>query len=704
MERILYRRYVKILYVDFTADTFVNISAEAGESFVFGESGGIKTLSTEFSEFADGPLCADEDRARFKEFTNIKNIKKRLSMNPRKAMCFSYQRKRSEEDAKFGTFAMEIFPDIDENGHNVAYIFVKDMTAEIKSYVSSIEEKELQHAEKQNSNIRKVLIVEDNAISIAIADKIISEKYNTLLASNGEEALHVLESNEDVSLILIDLHMPVMDGFTFLREKKQNPSIASIPVIVTTSDAGAEEEIRCLSLGATDVILKPYNRDIMLSRVESVIRLHESSVALSAVERDDITGLYTRSAFFHYAEKMLSQNKDISYDITITDIAKFRHINQLYGTETGDTVLKIVADVLQKFLKNDKILIGRYGADQFAILGPTELLAEYAKRDNFFAEVDRKLKKSEVDKVVNIVFKRGIYSCVDKSIPVSEICDRAILALRTVEPEYGNSTAVFSESMNDELNHIRMIERSMQTALTKGQFKVYFQPKHNAQTGKLVGAEALIRWIHPEKGLMTPGMFIPIFEKNGFISKLDQFVIRSVCKNIKEWEQNGIKPVPVSINISRRDLLVKEDEGLLSEIIDEVGVEKKLINLEITESVYGAGEDWLIARIGRLRDQGFQIEMDDFGSGYSALNMIKAMPLDTIKLDMGFIKHLDEHVEVVKAMISLAHVLGKKVTAEGVETEEQLTTLRTLGCDTVQGYYYSKPLPLEEFTEYLKNN
>lgn len=293
---------------------------------------------------------------------------------------------------------------------------------------------------------------------------------------------------------------------------------------------------------------------------------------------------------------------------------------------------------------------------------------------------------------------------MDKSIPVSEICDRAILALRTVKPEYGNSTAVFSESMNDELNHIRMIERSMQSALTNGQFKVYFQPKHNAQTGKLVGAEALIRWLHPEKGLMSPGMFIPIFEKNGFISKLDQFVFRSVCKNIKEWEKNGIKPVPVSINISRRDLLIKEDEGLLSEIIDEVGVDKKLINLEITESVYGAGEDWLIARIGRLRDQGFQIEMDDFGSGYSALNMIKAMPLDTIKLDMGFIKHLDEQVEVVKAMISLAHVLGKKVTAEGVETEEQLTTLRTLGCDTVQGYCYSKPLPLEEFTEYLKNN
>lgn len=702
IEQIVHRRYREILFADFTADRYFEIFVKENGMLTLTSEESEKKLSERFAEFADGSLCAREDIGRIKEFTSIKNIKNKLSVNPKKSMCISYERRDDEESDKYYTVNLEIFPDTDENGHNVGYIFLKDMTSEIKSYVRSIEDKERLKAEKQTGSVRTVLIVEDNKINIAIAEKILSEKFNVLLAENGQEAVDVLENNENVSLILLDLHMPVMDGYRFMREKKQIPSIADIPVIVTTSDARAEDEIKCLSLGATDVISKPYNRDVMLSRVESVIRLHESSVALSAVERDDVTGLYTRSAFFHYAERITAQNKDTDYDISIADIDKFRLVNQKYGTEIGDAVLRIVADVLKKYLKNPKILLGRYGADQFAIFGPSDLRSEYAAKDNVSSEIERKLKKSEVDETVKIVIKKGVYSRVDRNIPISEMCDRAIMALKTVKPEYGDKEAVFNDAMMEELKNTHMIEQSMQEALRKKQIKVYFQPKHDAKTGNLVGAEALVRWIHPERGFMNPGMFIPIFEKNGFISKMDQYVIKTVCKNIKEWEKQKINLVPVSVNISRRDLLIKEDEGLLTKFTEDAGVDKNLIHLEITESVYGGGDDWLIERMRKLRDQGFKIEMDDFGSGYSTLSTIKSMPMDIVKLDMNFVRHLEEQTEVVKAVTDMCHVLGKKVTAEGVETNEQLEILRELGCDTIQGYCYSKPLPYEEFTEYLK--
>lgn len=306
--------------------------------------------------------------------------------------------------------------------------------------------------------------------------------------------------------------------------------------------------------------------------------------------------------------------------------------------------------------------------------------------------------------VKNLSVKLGVYEVVDKSIPVEQMCDRAIWVVDTIRGIYNQHLAVYDDTLRNKILREQAITDAMEEALEKEQFTVYFQPKFRLQDGKMVGAEALVRWIHPDWGFMSPGEFIPLFEKNGFISHLDEHVWEHTCAKLAEWKEKGYSLIPISVNVSRVDVYYAKLVKTFCDLIDKYKIDPKYLHLEITESAYTENPDQIIKTVDELRELGFVIEMDDFGSGYSSLNMFSQMSIDILKIDMAFIRSelsKPEERSILSDIINMAHRMELKVVAEGVETDEQKNRLQTMVCDYAQGYLYAKPMPADEFEGWM---
>ena len=389
---------------------------------------------------------------------------------------------------------------------------------------------------------RTILVVDDVRAERRILEHMLEDKYNVVLADNGEEALDDLRKLQDtISLVLLDLIMPRMDGHQVLREIAKDNVLSMIPVIVLTSESSTE--VTTLDLGAADFISKPYESpEVILARISKAIKLYDT------------------------IKKLSETNKDNEGNSLISDIEE---------------------------------------------------------------------------------------------------------------------------------------------AINEGQFMVYYQPKYSIQGEKpiLTSAEALVRWNHPELGIVSPEYFIGVFENNGMIHKLDYFVWRQAAKQIRNWKEEIGSSVPISVNVSRIDLLDNSFVNDICKIVEEEEIETNELMLEITESAYTEDSDNIISTVQHLRNLGFHIEMDDFGTGYSSLNMISSLPIDILKLDIGFVKHIhenDKDYRMVEIILEMAKLLEVKVVAEGVELEAQYELLKKAGVDVVQGYYFSKPLPAEEFGRLVK--
>ena len=547
-------------------------------------------------------------------------------------------------------------------------------------------------SEQDVYNYRKtVLIVEDNEINREILKTILFEKYIVLEASNGKEALEILEqASEYISLISLDIQMPVMDGFAFLEEFKKHPSYANIPIIVTTSDANEEEH--ALEAGASDFVHKPYRPNVILKRVEALIRLKESISALLGTRLDAKTGLTNRSFFHYISDNLLKKaNIDLTYILCIID--DFSYLNTTYGEEDCDKLLEVLGKIFREH--NDKALaMARYGGDNLAFVLNSEV--DYKP---VIEETERKLK--ELSPIPNVQLKHIVYEHVDKSLTTNSLMNKLFTTYHAPRKDGEGNIIYFDNSIIEKENYKHLLIKYMDESLKNEDFKIYIQPKHDPKTDELRGGEALVRWIHPELGFISPGDFIPTFEETGLITKLDEFIVRKTCEFLAKSKKLGLKQIPISVNLSRRDLAVFANPKLLSQAIESYGFEKDLLHFEITESLAGNSAE-VLQKAQIIRNEGFKIEIDDFGSGYSCLGMISDIPMDYLKLDITFAKHLETQRNVVKYVIALAHDLGVKVIAEGVENEEQKNIYRDLGCDYIQGYYYSKPISEEEFIEYLK--
>ena len=542
---------------------------------------------------------------------------------------------------------------------------------------------------------KRVLVVEDNELNRELLCQILSQEYDVIEAENGQVALEILKEHKNsISLIFLDVVMPVMDGYTFLNRLRSDSSMSFIPVVVTTQSSSEEDEVNALSHGATDFVSKPYRPQIILHRAANLIELRENAAMVNQFMYDRLTGLFSREYFYQKVQERLNESTGTSYAIVCSNVENFKVYNDIFGIRAGDEVLRRIAELFREMMGENGIC-ARYGADRFLCLMRQERLPEWMRVHS---------SAERLPGLSNIELKWGVYKISNRAVPVEKMCDRAFLVADSIKGRYNQRIGIYDDVLRDKLLREQAITESMETALAEGQFSVYLQPKYWLQNDTMAGAEALARWIHPELGFMNPGEFIPLFEKNGFITKLDRYVWEQTCKKLQQWRQEGYPDIAVSVNVSRADVYQEDLPATMSSLVAQYGIEPRQLHLELTESAYTENPNQIIAVVDELRNRGFVIEMDDFGSGYSSLNMLNQVHFDILKLDMKFIQTETAkpgEMSIMRFVVNLAKWLNLSTVAEGVETKAQLERLRDVGCDYAQGYYFSRPLPVQEFEKLL---
>ena len=428
---------------------------------------------------------------------------------------------------------------------------------------------------------------------------------------------------------------------------------------------------------------------------------HEKTEKIYLKKYDHLTGIYNRRNFCMAVMNMINNNPDVKFSIIDFDIYQFKVVNEIYGNDIGDKVLCIIGDSFTS-LNMDKIVYGRIASDNFVLCIPSSEV-NIEKLDKC---IKKSIKKSLVKREISLYY--GIYNINDCNEAIEHMCEKANLAKRNIKGNSFVNYAYFSSSMIDELLMNQELITDMNQALESCQFEVFYQPQYDYSIKKIIGAEALVRWNHPKDGYISPGRFIPLFEKNGFIAKLDEYVWECACKQIRKmYDVYGEDTRYVSVNISRIDMYYMDICDKFINLVNKYNIPKKLLKLEVTESAYVSDKEELLQTIDKLRNQGFTVEMDDFGSGYSSLNALKDMPVDVIKLDMEFIRGFSKNTkacEILKNIIQMINNLNLTVIAEGIQTKEEAEFLYKLGCNIFQGYYFSKPVPDIVYDAIIRTN
>lgn len=543
-----------------------------------------------------------------------------------------------------------------------------------------------------------ILVVEDNDLNREMLTLILSEDYEVLQAANGNIALDLLaQYGERVSAILLDIEMPVMDGVTFLRHAREDELLSSIPIIVMTQNNADSYELDALTQGATDFLSKPYRPQVLRQRLAGLIKLRETATMVNQLQYDRLTGLYTKEYFYEKVKQTLRDNPESHYTLIASNIENFKLFNDAMGMAEGDRLLKEAATSCLESVE-DFGFAGRFNADRFLCLVPRAKEPELRK---YISVVTKNRRSSRIS---NVQIRWGIYEIVEPELPVEQMCDRALMAADSIKGQYERIFAIYDDSMRNRMLQEQRISSAMEEALSNQEFEVYLQPKFNLQDNCMAGAEALARWNHPLWGVVSPMEFIPIFERNGFIHKLDEYMREKVCTLLASWKAKGLPLLPISVNISRADVLQGELTTSILQLCHKYDISPSLLHLEITESAYTENTNMIKDTVATLRREGFTVEMDDFGSGYSSLNMLSQMPMDILKLDMTFL-----HNEIAKpvnrsflsSIIYMAHQVDMSVVAEGVETRDQAALLRSFGCDYAQGYYFAKPMTAQAYETML---
>lgn len=555
---------------------------------------------------------------------------------------------------------------------------------------------------------KTLLIIDDSKMSRDMLSELLMNDYNIILACNGENGFETLKNNIDVvSAVLLDIVMPEMDGFSFLTEVKKHKDFDNIPVVVVSSCCDCEFEAHAFELGAWDYIRVPFNIDIIKYRINNAVQrsLLSSLKNIRFIsEHDTLTGFYNRDKFFKSANRLFELNKGKAFYFIRLDIRRFSLINSCYGNDKGDEVLvEISKMVRQKTAGIENSCYGRMEADVFCVIIPkfieTDALFSYLeKQRNSFASMGLKF---------HIVPKFGIYITTAGEQTAEYAYECAKIAATSQRNGDRHVSSIFGPALKERTEKERRIVNDMYKGIENEEFCVYYQPKFNLSTLKVSGSEALVRWKHPQHGMIPPGDFIPVFEKNGFITNLDFYVWEHVCMFLRKSLDNGKNVLPVSVNVSRLNIYMPNFVEEITGLIEKYNLPLNLFELEVTESAYTENQETMINVIERLRKYGFKILMDDFGSGYSSLNILKDMSIDTIKIDMLFLrstKHRGRGENIVSGVIRMANWLRLPVVAEGVETVQQVEMLRSIGCEYAQGYYFARPMSVDEFEKFCDNN
>ena len=489
-----------------------------------------------------------------------------------------------------------------------------------------------------------------------------------------------------------------------------------INTVITSVNIGFSESHDDNSIIRISMKLNVYAADVMLLIgiislnmiiIISIIVINIVSISKTVHEKKGLAKVYyfdpasggkNMQYFYDRARLILKRkrNKYPEYAILDVRMQKYDSYCTCYGVERGMELIEILYNELSKSVNKYEVLAHSEKADFALLLGYTDKEELY----NRIISITNGLKCASGDD--NSKFNVGIYEVDDGNIDTECMYNFAGVALNSIAESEDGSICTYNTKMRDEELWVNMVENDMKHAMENGEFQVYLQPKYSTKEEKLSGAEALVRWIHPTRGFISPGRFVPIFEKNGFVLNLDDFMISEVAKQQAKWMSEGKELFPISVNISRAHFTRADLAEHICGIVDKYGVPHDKIELELTESAFFDDKEVLIKTVKKLKEYGFEISMDDFGAGYSSLNSLKEMPLDVLKLDAEFFRGEDDENRgevIVGEAITLAKKLNMRIVAEGIETREQVDSLARMDCDLIQGYYFAKPMPISEFEE-----
>ena len=518
------------------------------------------------------------------------------------------------------------------------------------------------------------------------------------IASDLPEALYFFDPSErciwanDPGIELLGITPQQLDKVAYKLDEKFGELGTSEREWTTNKVLGSGNDVSFYSIERNIVTLDG------LKVIGSYIKVRDYTEEQSTLRKelfnanhDSMTGLYTKEFLYRSIERKLNQNFDVNYLVGYVDVKNFKIVNDIFGNDFGDYAIRCIAEFVKSFVPREGFS-GRLAGDTFGFAMPVN-------------KFDKKLIEKKLSEFVvtngkiehRIMMRIGVYEVNEKGLDVSVMFDRAHLALSMTGNEFQSGVIYYDDKMREKILWEQMISTQLPKALEEKQIVPFLQPLVDTE-GKVVGAEALVRWDNPEHGLLSPDKFIPVFEKNGMIVDVDKYMWRSACEILSRWGDSN--ELFLSINISPKDFYFMNVPDELSALIKEFGIDNKRLRLEITETVMMTDSDSRMKILNELRDEGFIVEMDDFGSGYSSLNLLKDMPVDLLKIDMMFLKkseNVEKSQKIVQNIIHLTKDLGIESLTEGVETERQYMLLSEMGCKLFQGYYFAKPMSVEEF-------
>lgn len=564
---------------------------------------------------------------------------------------------------------------------------------------------------------QSILLVDDDNCTLLFLKAVLSPKgYILRTARSGKEALDVVKKDLP-DLILLDVLMPGMNGYEVLKRLKKNARTRNIAVILVTDREDVESRHKGLRLGAADFISKPLGRVELLLRVKNLLKVKEYQDFLIfhtmelnqhiawLTRFDELTGLLNRVSAEKEARQLVATCHRLHSCLSVMflNVDRFKLINDRDGYDLGDHLLKAVADRLSLLIQKQD-LVARLSGDEFLLLLQNTNLyqaAQIAERIRVALALPYEIERTPQVITVSI----GIALYPDDGANVDLLFKHAKLALYRAKEQGRNMYCFFTLEMQLKMLRVMQIEKALKTALKEGFFYLHYQPQISLLKENIIGMEALLRWEDPELGLISPDDFIPIAERSGQIYAIGAWVLRTALQQLKIWQDQGLPPLILAINLSAVQFNHMDLLPWILTIVNEIKIAPQFVELELTETSTMSDPDNSIKLMHDFSQAGFRLAIDDFGTGFSSLNYLKKFKVNKLKIDKSFITTMHNNQEdkaIVMAVINMAHNLGLTVIAEGVETKQQLAFLREHGCDEIQGYYYSKPLSVEQFEQFVR--
>ncbi len=688
-------------------NTCVRLKEQNVRSFIDVRIENYKNLSESFAKDVVHP----EDQGKFLEATDARMIRQNALAGNR-TMCSEIRLMSiTGEYIWYGMYTVVLYDPNEENKDGARIderimIVCLNLNDYKKRSLEAVETKIKYEIMHEKSNILKDMALNyeryenvNDMIGILVYEYTVADK-SYYLCSNFEDVFEIDKkalSNEWSLISSLKVHVDDQEEFDkFIKSAKTSAMIQRITVrIYNKFGVPVWYTIVLQTLRGLNNAPVRYLGTLQNVNTEMKIKAEMEYRA----DYDSLTGLYNSETFYKKASALITDDPEDKFVIISIDVDRFRLINDRYGIDAGNRTLEVVGKTIREVSPKDSIA-KRYQGDVFSVL------LKY-KTDQDLVQYMSKLSESVRNARVvpmAITLTYGIYKISDRDIPIRLMCDRARAVKKQVKGNALTNYAVYDDVIRLKMREQAEIEEEMNTALANNEFVMFLQPQIDLATKKLCGAEALVRWKHPIKGILVPAQFLALFESNGFITKMDMYIWELACKYIKNLQERGIY-LPISVNISRVHIGNTNLSDILLDLVHKYDIAPKYLELEITENLFMEDVDELFNEMASLKKCGFKIMMDDFGSGYSSLNMLRSAPVDTLKIDRFFLDEImstERGKIIVEASVRMAKQLGLAVIAEGVETQDQLDFLETINCDIVQGYYYSRPIPPKEFEVFME--